>query len=137
MRETRDLREMHEARTQTSLADLLSQLISQVEHLMAAHLRLLRRELATDGKKMIMQSAGLAGGAVLAILGVAFLGVAALNALATVIPDYWAAFVVALVFLLGGGLLAFLSLNRMSKIDPTNRTREETQETIAWLTRKR
>lgn len=128
-----DLRE----REQHSLGELLSQLVSQIEQLLAGHLRLLRQELTTDGKQIALQSIGLVGGGILAILGVAFLGVALLNALSTQMPDYWAALIVALVFISVGGLLAFLSMRRIGKIDPTNRTREETQETIAWLTRKR
>lgn len=124
-------------REQYSLSELLSQLVSQIEQLLSGHLRLLRQELTTDGKQLALQSIGLISGGILAILGVAFLGVALLNALATSMPDYWAALIVALVFLGVGGLLAFLSVRRIGKIDPTNRTREETQETIAWLTRKR
>jgi uncharacterized membrane protein YqjE len=137
MREVREVRPGLEVEERISLGGLLSELVSQVEQLMSAHLRLLREELTTDGRKMAVQSMGLVGGAVLAVLGLAFLGVAALAGLALVLPGWAAALIVAAVFLLGGGALAYLSLQQLRRIDPTNRTREETQETLAWLTRRR
>jgi len=137
MREVREVRPSLEVEERISLGGLLSELVSQVEQLMSAHLRLLREELTTDGRKMAVQSMGLVVGAVLAVLGLAFLGVAALAGLALVLPGWAAALIVAAVFLLGGGVLAYLSLQQLRRIDPTNRTREETQETLAWLTRRR
>ena len=127
---------MQQQPSQTNLGALLSQLISQIETLMSAHLRLARQEPAADGKKLVTQSVGIVLGGVLAFLGIIFLGVALIFGIAVWVDTWLAALIVALVFLAAGGVLAYLGTRRITKIDPVGRTREETQETIAWLTRK-
>ncbi|AGY58335.1 phage holin family protein [Gloeobacter kilaueensis] len=122
--------------TETNVGSLLSQLIAQMEQLLAAHLRLAYQEMVSDGKQFAVQSVGIAAGGILAILGLAFIGVTLMHALEIWLAPWLASLIVAVVFLGGGGLLALLSLRRIQNIEPAIRTREETQETIAWLTRK-
>jgi len=119
-----------------NLGSLLAQLVVQIEELLSAHLRLVREELAADGKRMAAQSVGVATGALIAILGLVFVGIALMERLKEWLPAWAAALTVAVVMLGGGGLLAFSSLKRLGKINPVDRTRINTQETIQWLTHK-
>jgi Putative Actinobacterial Holin-X, holin superfamily III len=119
-----------------NLGSLLGQLVLQIEELLSAHLRLVREELTSDGKRMAVQSAGVAGGAVLALLGFAFVCIALMEGLKGWLPAWAAALTVAVVLLGGGGLLALTSLKRLRKINPVDRTRINTQETVQWLTRR-
>jgi acid stress-induced BolA-like protein IbaG/YrbA len=120
-----------------SLTELLVQLVQQVEQLLAAHLRLAREEITQDGKRFAVQSVGAVLGGILAIQGVAFIGFAIYKALTLWLLGWAAALIVALCFLIGGVALAFVSIKKMSKVATPDRTIEETQETLAWLTRKR
>jgi hypothetical protein len=120
-----------------SLTELLVQLVQQVEQLLAAHLRLAREEITQDGKRFAVQSAGAVLGGILAIQGVAFIGLSIYKALTLWLLGWAAALIVALFFLIGGFALAFVSIKKMSKVATPDRTIEETQETLAWLTRKR
>jgi Putative Actinobacterial Holin-X, holin superfamily III len=120
-----------------SLTELLVQLVQQVEQLLAAHLRLAREEITQDSKRFAVQSAGAILGGILAIQGVAFIGLSIYKALTLWLLGWAAALIVALFFLIGGFALAFVSIKKMSKVATPDRTIEETQETLAWLTRKR
>ncbi|UFP94234.1 phage holin family protein [Gloeobacter morelensis] len=122
--------------SEANLGLLMGQLVSQVEQLLSAHLRLARQELAADGKQFATQSGGIVIGGILAVLGVAFVGLALIRGLEIWLAPWLAALIVAALFLGGGGLIALSSVQRLGKIDQLGRTREETQETIAWLTRK-
>ncbi|MGA7932963.1 MAG: phage holin family protein [Kovacikia sp.] len=119
-----------------NLGSLLAQLVVQIEELLSAHLRLVREELAADGKRMAAQSVGVATGALIAILGMVFVGIALMEGLKGWLPAWAAALTVAVGMLGGGGLLAFSSLKRLGKINPVDRTRINTQETVQWLTRR-
>jgi Putative Actinobacterial Holin-X, holin superfamily III len=120
-----------------SLTELLVQLVQQVEQLLAAHLRLAREEITQDGKRFAAQSAGAVLGGILAIQGVAFIGFSIYKALTLWLLGWAAALIVALFFLIGGFALAFVSIKKMSKVATPDRTIEETQETLAWLTRNK
>ena len=119
-----------------NLGSLLGQLVLQIEELLSAHLRLVREELTADGKRMAAQSVGIATGALMALLGLVFVGIAIMEGLKGWLPAWAAALTVAMAMLGGGGLLAFSSLKRLGKINPVERTRINTQETVQWLTRR-
>jgi Putative Actinobacterial Holin-X, holin superfamily III len=119
-----------------NLGSLLGQLVLQIEELLSAHLRLVREELTADGKRMAAQSVGVATGAIMALLGLVFVGIALMEALKGWLPAWAAALAVAVGLLGGGGLLAFSSLKRLGRINPVDRTRINTQETVQWLTRR-
>jgi hypothetical protein len=119
-----------------NLGSLLAQLVVQIEELLSAHLRLVREELAADGKRMAAQSVGVATGALIAILGMVFVGIALMEGLKGWLPAWAAALTVAVGMLGAGGLLVFSSLKRLGKINPVDRTRINTQETVQWLTRR-
>lgn len=121
-----------------SLSELLVQLVQQIEQLLSAHLRLARQELIEDGKRFAAQSVGVVLGGILALQGIAFLGLSGYKAISLWIPGWGAALVVALLYLLGGAVLAYLSIRQLSKTSlSAERTLEETKETITWLTQKR
>ncbi len=122
--------------TSTSLNALITQLVSQIERLLMAHLRLAREEITADSRRFAIRAGGLLVAGILGVLGLLFLGVAAIAGL-TFLVDLWlAALLVSLLFFIVCGGLAYQSLQQLKEIDPTNLTREETKETIAWLRQK-
>jgi hypothetical protein len=63
-------------------------------------------------------------------------GIALMEGLKGWLPAWAAALTVAVGMLGAGGLLVFSSLKRLGKINPVDRTRINTQETVQWLTRR-
>lgn len=121
----------------TGLGELLADLAGQVEHLVSQHVKLARQEFTADGQKLVVQGVGIAFGLLLAVLGLAFVGVALMAGLQIWLAPWAAALLVAVFYLGAGGLIAISSIRRISELNPTGRTREEVQETLAWLTRKK
>lgn len=116
-----------------SLNELLAQLVGQIETLISAHLRLVRAEVTADGRTLVMRLSGLAVAGMLGIIGLIFLGMAALEGLTYLVAPWLAALLVALTFFGICALLAYQSLQQLKATDLTKRTQKETQETISWL----
>ncbi|MBC8122204.1 MAG: phage holin family protein [Gemmatimonadaceae bacterium] len=121
----------------TSLGELLTDLAGQVEHLVSQHVKLARQEFTADGQKLVVQGVGIAFGLLLAVLGLAFVGVALMAGLQVWLAPWAAALIVAMFYLGAGVLIVISSVRRIGELNPTGRTREEVQETLAWLTRKK
>jgi Putative Actinobacterial Holin-X, holin superfamily III len=119
-----------------SVNELLVQFVNQTERLFTAHIRLAREEISADGRRFAVQAVGLILAGVLGIIGILFLGMAAMAGLMLVVNPWQAALLVALTFFGICGLIAYQSLQQLQRIDPTNRTLAETQETLTWFKRK-
>ena len=101
-----------------STGELVSRLSAQVSELVRAELALARSELKTKGARFGV-GAGLAGGAgLLAVGGLLALLVAAIAALALVLPVWAAALLVGVVLLIIAGVLALLGRRQVQKAMP-------------------
>jgi predicted phage tail protein len=121
---------------ESSLKVLIKDLVVQFEVLFTQHVQLVRQEMVVDGRKLAVQAGGLVLGLLLVVLGLAFVGVALLVGLQLVLPTWAAAILVAVLFLLGGGLITVGSIRNLTQ-RPKGRALEEAQETISWLMRKK
>lgn len=121
---------------ESSLKELIKDLVVQFEVLFTQHVQLVRQEMVVDGRKLAVQAGGLVLGLLLIVLGLAFVGVALLVSLQLVLPTWAAAILVAVLFLSGGGLITVGSIRNLTQ-RPKGRALEEAQETIVWLMRKK
>jgi uncharacterized membrane protein YqjE len=116
-----------------SLSELLTQLVSQIEHLLKAHLRLAREEITADGRNLAVRAGGLVFAGILGIIALVFLGVAMVEGLTFWLAPWLAALLVSLFFFALCSLIGYQSLQKLRKTELTHHTQQETQETIAWL----
>jgi MFS family permease len=101
-----------------STGELVRRLSAQLSELVRRELDLARTELASKGKRA-GAGAGLAGaGGVLALFGVGALIAAAIAGLATVMPVWLSALIVAAVLLLVAGVLALVGRGRLRQAAP-------------------
>jgi uncharacterized membrane protein YqjE len=101
-----------------STAELLQRLADQISRLLRQELQLARLELAEKGKRTGL-GAGLLGAAgLVALYGLAALVAAAILLLATAMPAWLAALVVALVLLALGGVLALVGRGQVRRATP-------------------
>ncbi|MBC7882121.1 MAG: phage holin family protein [Anaerolineae bacterium] len=121
---------------ESSLKVLIKDLVLQFEVLFTQHVQLVRQEMVVDGRKLAVQAGGLVLGLLLVVLGLAFVGVALLVSLQLVLPTWAAAILVAVLFLVGGGLITVGSIRNLTQ-RPKGRALEEAQETLSWLMRKK
>jgi uncharacterized membrane protein YqjE len=101
-----------------STAELLQRLADQISRLLRQELQLARLELAEKGRRTGL-GAGLLGAAgLVALYGLAALVAAAILLLATAMPAWLAALVVALVLLALGGVLALVGRGQVRRATP-------------------
>src|SRR6266545_2750330 len=101
-----------------STTELLQRLADQISRLLRQELQLARLELAEKGRRTGL-GAGLLGAAgLVALYGLAALVAAAILLLATAMPAWLAALVVALVLLALGGVLALVGRGQVRRATP-------------------
>ncbi len=101
-----------------STTELLQRLADQISRLLRQELQLARLELAEKGRRTGL-GAGLLGAAgLVALYGLAALVAAAILLLATAMPAWLAALVVALVLLALGGVLALVGRGQVRQATP-------------------
>ncbi len=101
-----------------STVELLQRLADQISRLLRQELQLARLELAEKGRRTGL-GAGLLGAAgLVALYGLAALVAAAILLLATAMPAWLAALVVALVLLALGGVLALVGRGQVRQATP-------------------
>ena len=101
-----------------STVELLQRLADQISRLLRQELQLARLELAEKGRRTGL-GAGLLGAAgLVALYGLAALVAAAILLLATAMPAWLAALVVALVLLALGGVLALIGRGQVRRATP-------------------
>src|SRR5688572_8352907 len=99
-------------------ADLVKDISDQATRLVRAEVELAKAELAVKGKQAGI-GAGMFGGAgLLAVFGFGALTTAAIAALATAMPTWAAALIVAAVYLAVAGVVALLGKGRVQQATP-------------------
>jgi len=109
--------------------ELWKTLLSDASELVKAEVALAKSELRRDLKQEATMAAGLGAGALLAYAGIILLFVAGALALATVMPGWGAALVVAGLLLAAAGASAAIGWARRVRT-PLERTRREAQATL-------
>jgi predicted phage tail protein len=109
--------------------ELWKTLLSDASELIKAEVTLAKSELRRDLKQEATMAAGLGAGALLAYAGIILLFVAGALGLATVMPGWAAALVVAGLLLAAAGASAAIGWARRVRT-PLERTRREAQATL-------
>ncbi len=114
---------------------LFSQFMEQARRLVRAEVTLARAELKAEAKKASAGAGLLAGGGLVLLLGaltfVAFL----VAVLATVIPVWASALIVAVLLLAVGGAVAWAGLGRLKRVHGPTRTIQTLKEDGQWASR--
>lgn len=118
-----------------TLGTLVHDLSTQIPDLIRSELRLAQAEMTEKGKRAGLGIGMFSGAGLLAFLGLATLVATAILALAQVLDAWLAALIVAVVLLLGGGLLALLGKNQVTEATPAKPERavEGIKEDIATV----
>ncbi len=101
-----------------STVELVQRLADQLSQLVRQELQLAKLELAEKGRRTALGAGLLGGSGVFAVYGLAALVAAAILGLATVMPAWLAALVVALVLFALGGLLALVGRGQIKRGTP-------------------
>lgn len=119
--------------TQRTVADVLQNIVSNLQQIVRAEFRLAKVELQ-DKAGQAAKPAGLLGtGAALACYGVGFVFLGIVYALALAIPQWAAALVVGVFLTLVGAAFVFAGRKGLKKITPTpDRTVETLKENVQW-----
>jgi hypothetical protein len=114
---------------------LFSEFMEQGRRLVRAEVTLARAELKAEAKKASAGAGLLAGGGLVLLLGaltfVAFL----VAALATVLPVWASALIVAVLLLAAGGAVAFAGINKLKRVHGPQRTIQTLKEDGQWASR--
>ena len=117
-----------------SLGTLVSTATANVSSLVRLELELAKSEIRTSVKQGGTGAALAVAAVALAAVAFLMLSVAAALGIATVLPD-WAGFlIVAAVYLIVGGLLAFVGIRHLQQVKGPERTTAELEKTKAYLT---
>lgn len=118
-----------------STRELIGEVASKVGLLARKEIELAKTELRADVKKEVAMASGLGIAGVCALITVNLLCVAAVLALATVIPGWGAAIVVAAVVLAIGTIAGLVGWGKRVK-SPLDTTRKTLKEDLRWTREK-
>jgi len=122
--------------TDSSVADLISGLVTDAQQLVRREIDLAKHEVSIEVDKVKQGAVALGAGAGLAVIGALLLGhmlvylVQALTGL-----SLWVSYlIVGAIFAIGGGILLMQGIKRMKDVDPMPReTIETVKEDIQWI----
>jgi hypothetical protein len=114
------------------IAQVLSDIAGNVQHIVRAEMRLAKAELKQDVALLKRGAIFMAVGAVTGILGLALLCLAAVYALASTMPAWAAALIVAIVVSIVAALF-FLTARRQISGLGLPRTSATVQENVQWV----
>jgi len=117
-----------------SFADVLQDIIGNVQEIVRAEVRLAKREIKEETLKVGNAARVLVAGIVLALYAAGFLFLTWVYALESVLPPWLAAFIVTMLLATAGAILIGAGRNRLKTIDPkVEKTVETVKENIAWV----
>ena len=118
----------------TSIGDLIGNISNDLSQLFRQEVELAKVELKQEAAKA-GKAAGMLGGAGFAgYLAVVLLSFALVFALANVMDAGWAALIVAVIWLIIGGVLFVSGRNKLKTVDPVpHRTVDTLKEDAQWL----
>ena len=119
---------------QHSLGELFKSLAADTGTLVRKEVELAKTEMAGKAKVAAKDGAMIAGGGVLAYYASFLLLAALVLALGTVMPLWASALIVGVVLAASAGVLAFIGVKKLKKVDPAPRETIRTlEENKLWL----
>ena len=120
--------------SEETLGALLATASRDLSTLVRSEIELAKAEVRVDVKNGVMGSAMFGAAGFLGILAIILLSIAAAYGLvAAGLHPGWAFLIVAVVYLLVAGILAFVGKTAVSKVGPPERTIRTSKETAAFL----
>ncbi|AAZ57025.1 phage holin family protein [Thermobifida fusca] len=120
-------------RDEASLGELISEVMNDLQTLFRQELNLAKAEFREEGVKAGKAAGMLAGAGVAALLFLGFASLALVYALANVMDAGWAALIVAVLWGIAAGALAFVGRAKMRDVSPKpERTIETLKEDAQW-----
>src|SRR5262245_55428677 len=114
------------------IAQVLSDIAGNVQSIVRAEMRLVKAELRQDVAQLRRGAMLAAAGAVAGILGLAFLCLAAAYALASAMP-MWAAALIVAIIISTVAAMCFLTARRRMRGFGLPRTTATVQENVQWM----
>lgn len=114
------------------IAQVLSDIAGNVQHIVRAEMRLAKAELKQDVALVKRGALFMIVGAVTGVLGLAFLCLAAVYALASTMPAWAAALIVAIVITIVSTLFLLTARRQISGLG-LPRTTATVQENVQWV----
>jgi hypothetical protein len=122
------------SRRDESIGNLVSQVAGDVSTLFRQEVALAKEELKAEAVKAGKAGGMLAGAGFAGYMVAVLLSLALVLALGAVMPDGWAAVIVAVLWAIIGGVLYSVGRKRMKDVDPVPRQTVETlREDAQWV----
>lgn len=121
-------------RTEKGIGELIGEITGDLSRLFRQEVDLAKAEMRQEAKKAGKGAGMLAGAAIAALLVLILLSFALVYALDAVMPQGWAAFIVAVLWAIIGAVLYSAGRKQIKTVDPVPRQTAETlKEDAQWL----
>ncbi|HZD60992.1 MAG TPA: phage holin family protein [Anaerolineae bacterium] len=116
-----------------SLSELIRQVVQESSELIRGEFQLLREELNVTLRQLFTATALIIVGAVMLLLGAAYLGATLILLLSLAVTPWVSALIVTLAFLVVGGIVAYVGVRYFNRMKVAPRTVETLKEDAEWL----
>jgi uncharacterized membrane protein YqjE len=124
---------MASPQTQRSVADVLQDIVGNIQQIIRAELRLAKVEITEKADLAAGPAKVLTAGTVLALYGFGFLLLALVYALSTLMPPYLAALLVGAVLIIVSCFFIISGRNNLKQIEPVpEKTVQTVKENMQW-----
>lgn len=120
------------AAQERSIADVLQDILRNIQEIVRSEVRLAKSELGDEFTKVKASAPLLVVGAVAGLLAAFFLAWAAFYALALVLPQWGAALIVAGVLAIVGGITMSAGVKALQRVQPPEQTIASVKENVQW-----
>jgi uncharacterized membrane protein YqjE len=119
--------------SQRSFADVLQDIVGNLQQIIRSEFRLARAELKEKAGRAAKPATILATGAILGFYGLGFLLLAIVYALSIALPIWLAALIVATLLIIISAILVVSGRNKLKQIQPLpEKTVETVKENVQW-----
>jgi uncharacterized membrane protein YqjE len=108
-------------------------IVRNFQEIVRSEVRLAKTELRDEASKAKLALAWLAGGAVLGLISLVILALAAVYALATVLPEWGAGLLVGVGLAVAATLVAIGGIKRLRTVHGPERTLDSLKENAEWV----
>lgn len=119
---------------QRSFADVVKDIIANVQDLIRSEVRLAKAEFREEAGKAVSAATMLIIGAVLGMFALGFLLLTVMFALENLVANWAAALIVGVAVGIAGGVLLLTGKERISQVSPKpDKTIESVKENVEWM----
>lgn len=119
-------------REQRSAAEVMKDIVSNVQEIIRSEVRLAKVELKEETKKLTSAAALMAAGAVTALYAIGFLLLAFRDALNLAIPAWASSLIIGIVVAGGAAILLGIGRTRFKEVTKPGQTIQSVKENVEW-----